>query len=212
MKKQIFMMAALMITVFAGAVFADDQPKNHDKLILKYGMDTNGFQNYPSTFSATFPVINAQSANVDLGTSVSAEIQHPLSDMLGIGLGATYNLNRNLTGTTGQFSFLPVYATVSVFPIGNVAGLAPYAKADLGYNISYTGNDAYKAPAPFTTTLTGGMYWGLGAGVKLLNTLFVDLMFTSYSGTYKAALGPLSTEFPVLYTKVSLNAGIGLDL
>ena len=31
-------------------------------------------------------------------------------------------------------------------------------KADLGYNVSFTGNDQYKASAPFETVLTGGQY------------------------------------------------------
>ena len=213
MKRNILVIAIMLAVSVSSTVFAEEgDSKNHDKLILKYGMDTNGLQNYPSTFTSTFPVISAASFNVDLGTSVSAEIQHPLSDMMGIGIGATYNMNRKITGQTGEFSFLPVYATVSLFPLGNIAGIAPYAKADLGYNVSFTGNDAYKAPAPFTTTLSGGLYWGLGAGVKFINTIFVDVMFTSYSGTYKVALDPLSTDFPVLYTKVSINAGIGFDL
>jgi len=127
-------------------------------------------------------------------------------------LGATYNMDRIVHNTSASFNFLPVYATVSVFPIGNFAGIAPYAKVDLGYNITFSGNDAYKFPSPFETTLTGGIYWGLGGGVKLLNTIFADIMFTSYSGTYKVALNPLSTSAAVLYTKVSLNVGVGFDL
>ncbi len=212
MKINTIIIAAILIVGAAGAGFSETQAKDHDRLILKYGVDTNGLQNYPSTISSTFPLIGAASFNVDLGTSFSAEIQHPVSDMLGIGLGATYNMNRNISGQTGQFSFLPVYATVSVFPLGNIAGLAPYAKADLGYTVAFTGNDAYKAPAPFTTTLYGGVYWGLGAGIKLIDTIYVDLMFTSYSGTYRVALNPLSTDFPILYTKVSLTAGMGFNL
>ena len=212
MKISMILIAAILIIGPAGAGFSEMQAQGHDKLILKYGIDTNGLQNYPSTISSTFPLLGAGSFNVDLGSSFSAEIQHAVSDIVGIGLGATYNINRNISGQTGQFSFLPVYATVSVFPLGNIAGLAPYAKADLGYNISFTGNGAYNAPAPFTTTLTGGVYWGLGAGIKLMDAIFVDLMFTSYSGTYKVALNPLSTDFPILYAKVSLNAGIGFSL
>lgn len=216
MRKSILVVAAVLVVGLSGIVFAEGQPaaasKNPDKLILKYGLDTNGFQNYPSAISTTFPVIGAQSFNVDLGSSFLLELQHPISDMLSIGVGATYNVNRKLHDTTSEFSFLPVYATVSLFPLGNILGIAPYAKADLGYNVTFTGNDQYKAPAPFETTLTGGVYWSIGAGVKLINTIFVDIMFTSYSGTYKVALGPLSTEVPILYTKVSLDAGIGFDL
>mgnify|MGYP001561785028 CR=1 FL=1 len=37
-------------------------------------------------------------------------------------------------------------------------------------------------------------------------------MFTSYSGTYKVSLNSLSTELAILYTKISLNVGIGLDM
>lgn len=212
MKKSILIIAAVLLAGLVTTASADEK-KYSDKLIVKYGIDSNGFQNYPATLSVpTFPVIGEQSLGVDLGSSILVEIQHPMSDMLAIGIGATYNVDRKLTDRSGQFSFLPVYITASVFPLGNIAGLAPYAKADLGYNVSFTGNDQYKAGAPFETTLTGGMYWGVGAGVKLGNTIFADVMFTSYSGIYKVALGPLSADTAILYTKVSLNLGIGLDL
>jgi len=213
MRKNVLVVGAILAVGLLSVVFSEEQPKNADKIIIKYGLDNNGFQNYPSTLSVSaFPLVGAQSLGVDLGSSVLLEIQHPLSDKLSVGLGATYNMNRTLHNTTAEFSFLPVYATVSLFPIGSIVGLAPYAKVDLGYNVSYTGNAQYLAPAPFVTTLTGGMYWGIGAGVKLVNTIFADIMFTSYSGTYKVALNPLSTDVAILYTKVSVNVGIGFDL
>ncbi|OGF50661.1 MAG: hypothetical protein A2231_07925 [Candidatus Firestonebacteria bacterium RIFOXYA2_FULL_40_8] len=213
MKKNVLVLAAVLIAGLSGMVFAEEQPKNTDKIIIKYGLDNNGLQNYPATLSVpAFPIVGAQSLGVDLGASYLLEIQHPVSDKLSLGIGATYNVDRILHNTTASFSFLPVYLTASLYPVGTIIGIAPYAKVDVGYNVSFTGNAQYLAPVPFVTTLTGGIYWGLGAGVKFANTIFADIMFTSYSGTYNVALASLSTEVAILYTKVSLNVGIGFDL
>ena len=213
MKKNVLVIAAVLVAGLSGMAFSQEPAKNSDKIIIKYGLDNNGLQNYPSTLTVPdFPIVGSKSTAVDLGASALLEIQHPLSDKLSIGIGSTYNVNRKVTTTDAEFSFLPVYGTVSLFPLGNIAGIAPYAKIDAGYCVSFTGNSAYLAPAPFTTTLTGGIYWGLGAGVKIASTIFADIMFTSYSGTYKVALEPLSAEVAILYTKVSLNVGIGFDL
>ena len=214
MRINILMIAAILAAGISSMIFAEDRtaPALKNRLVIKYGLDSNGFQNYPSTSTGIITNLGTSSAGVDLGSSILMEFQHPLSEMLSIGVGATYNLNRNISGTSAQFSFLPVYATASLFPFGNVPGIAPYAKVDLGYNVAYTGNDQYKWNSPFQTALTGGMYWGIGAGARILNTIFADIMFTSYSGTYQVTLGPLSTQAAVLYTKVSLNAGIGFDL
>ena len=212
MKNNIVIVAVILMSVVAGTVFAEDQIKNQDKFVVKFGVDTNGLQDYPSTSTGTITNLGTGSNTVDLGYSLLMEYQHPLGEVFSIGAGATYNFDRGIGVNGGKFSFLPVYVTASLYPLGSTSGFSPYAKGDLGYNISYTGNDQYKWNSPFQTTLTGGMYWGIGAGVKISNMLFVDIMYTAYAGTYHVALGPLSADADILYTKVSLNAGVGFDI
>lgn len=217
MRKNILVITIVLMIGLSGVIFAEEQqtaaPKSSNKLILKYGMDTDGLQNYPSTLTVgAFPIIGARSFDVDLGYSILLEFQHPITDMLSIGFGATYNISRKLHGTDAEFSFLPIYGTASLFPFGNIISVAPYVKVDLGYNISFTGNDKYKTSAPLETTLAGGAYWGIGAGARLFDTIYADVMYTSHLGTYKVSYNALSTEAAILYTKISLNLGIGIGL
>ena len=217
MRKKTSVIAVVFLAGLLGLVSAEDNSsyfaRSSDRLILKYGLDLNGSQDYPSALStSTFPAMSTQSVSVDTGSSILLEYQRSLTDILSLGLGVTLNVNRQLNGTTSEFRFLPIYASLSCYPLNRSGDIVPYLKADLGYNFSFSGNSEYMKTADFETALTGGVYWGVGAGVKIVDTVFADLMFTSCSGAYKAAISSVSSEVSVPYTKISLNVGVGFNV
>ena len=217
MRKKTLVAAAVFLAGLLGLVSAEDSSsyfaRSSDRLILKYGLDLNGSQDYPAALStSTFPAMSTQSVSVDTGSSILLEYQRSLTDIFSLGLGMTLNVNRLLHGTASEFRFLPVYAALSFYPLSYKGDFVPYVKADLGYSFSYSGNDEYKKTADFETALTGGVYWGIGAGAKIFDMVFADVMFTSCSGAYKSTLSSVSSEVSVPYTKISLNVGIGFGI
>ena len=58
---------------------------------------------------------------------------------VGYRTGATYNTDRK--ALIQMLNLVYPYMLLYHFSFGNIAGIAPYAKADLGYNVSFTGND-----------------------------------------------------------------------
>ena len=142
----------------------------------------------------------------DPGFAVAGEYLLSAPNNVQYGGGLEYQLQRRWATVAGidvtpdnTFNYAPIYATAKLLlPTRNI-NLTPFVKGNLGYNAIFSGNE------PFTTgaTLTGGLYYAIGAGLIANKRLDFELMYNMYRGTVSAA--GINANFN--YGALSLSAG-----
>jgi len=200
MRKAMFLMALMMIGATVHAV--QIVPKANIDLPGKFSMSGNGV------------TLNGDTAT---GFGLGMECLAPVYEKLKAGIGLQYLLGRKVTSLEGRtmsdnnaFGHVPLYGTLQYsfslpanpyIPSLNMG----YGKVNLGYSMAYYGNDDFKG----TTTMNGGLYWGIGAGTIINDKIVFEIMYDSFKGEQKAASG-LAIDEP--YNKVSISIGYLFDL
>ena len=104
----------------------------------------------------------------------------------------------NVASYESKFGFIPVYGTLNYFfPKSDI-----FARANLGYNLSFSGNSMFKG----NSSLSGGLYWAIGFGTKLANTVRLELVYGTYNGVMKTP--SVSVDFA--YTPISVLLSFSL--
>jgi hypothetical protein len=160
-----------------------------------------------NTFSQGGASVNG---NTDMGFGIGAEYLAQLDRYVAVGGGFEYQFGRELSkvglvsANFGNFYYVPVYVTGKLFIAKQLAPkYDPFLKLNLGYNVIYGGDDTFKAGA----SLSGGFYFGIGAGVMLNKYLDLELMYSSYAG--EESFSGLSQDDS--YGKFGLSVGYAFD-
>lgn len=168
---------------------------------IKFGMDTSGKHKVSGAGLSG-------SEAVDNGTSVSFEIAPVNDEGIGIGAGITYQLPRNQKDYEGKFNFVPIYGLIKICSPPSEA--SPYFIGQLGYNLLYEGDKDYTGEE---MSLSGGTYYGIGAGLILQDEFQIEVLYSvnkgegSYPGGYVYGWYVPPFTIDVEYSKISLSIG-----
>ncbi|MDD2227871.1 MAG: hypothetical protein PHY48_00490 [Candidatus Cloacimonetes bacterium] len=170
------------------------------------GIDVNGKQSFSNALFST-------DSDVKNGASLYGEIlsseELGSGDMI-FGLGLEYQIPRELKDLNydshkRQFSYLPIYLTGKYVFLQS--SISPEIIAQAGYNLPISNNN-YEYSAINNLKVSGGFYWGMGAGVYF-KPLVVQVMYKSGKSTFTwnniESLETTSTN-----TQLSLQLGIRL--
>jgi hypothetical protein len=141
----------------------------------------------------------SQDYDVGMGISPSVEYMMQYQSIL-YGLGLEYQLQRKIEfdgEELGKFGFIPIYL-VGRYQFTLPGTITPEAVAQLGYNI-FTANDDYKGDGD----LSGGLYYGIGAGVTIQKKYLVQLMYKANAGGWEYS--GLNADM----TNSQINLGLG---
>jgi len=195
---------------------ADGGQWNDDEWIFTFSVDFDGTH---ETSNGTLSVsgqpnksING-SQHVDSGVTMGLQYVSYLDKHWGIGGGLDMQSLRSLSGGTGSFGFMPMYAIVKLRTTPGKNNTFEYLTGNLGYNF-FSGDDNY---AGSNGTLGGGLYWGVGAGINV-RRIKIELLYTEDNGKaedsgyqYDSATGRYDTYFSesgdIKYSKLGLNIG-----
>lgn len=140
--------------------------------------------------------------DVEMGLSPSIEVMAQRGNVL-YGAGVEYQLPRNVDfgEDKAKMGFIPVYGVLRI-QIPSKGNVTPELVGQLGYNI-FNGDKAYKGSAD----LSGGIYWGIGAGLSV-QKLIVQLMFKTNNGGLKQDWGGADIKGDITNTQMNLTVGV----
>ncbi|MDI6757854.1 MAG: hypothetical protein QME32_07535 [Endomicrobiia bacterium] len=185
------MLVVCAVVSLAGSAFAAD-------MVAKVNLDVSGSGKFSSSWGS-------MDMTAGMGFGIGAEVIDKVSDSVEVGGGLEYQMGRKIekvdgvavTGPEVLFNFVPIYGLVKVnFPAGE--GATGFGKLQLGYSIIHSGNDAYKG----TSTLGGGLHYGVGGGV-VVSDVVLELMYSTYKGTLTEGANKADID----YTKIALSGG-----
>ena len=179
-----------------------------DMMVLTGNFDFSGTQNYYDNFG-----FFTSGYNTDTGYGLGVELYHSFWFNTTSGIGVRYEFQRAFSGTDWKYSFVPIYFTAmssNFFYLQK--DFVPFLKIEVGYDVLFMGNDAFRATSLGPATLNGGFYLGFGGGVKLMDWLFIELMYNSYSGTFTASDATSFIDQKVIDSRITLNIGVAFQL
>jgi hypothetical protein len=159
-------------------------------------------------------VINATDAyntTVSPGVGIAAEY---LGGMQGInnmkvGLGSEYLFPRAVTAG-GYTGFMPVYVT-GQYAFCSTGSWKPYVKVNLGYDLVFNGDSAFKFNN--SAVLNGGIYYAAGLGSNICKDTIAELMYSTYVGSWSSVTPSAGTLIANdTYTVLGLKIGYCFDL
>ncbi len=147
------------------------------------------------------------------GVAFSFDLVYQPANLLEVGIGWGPQFFRSMTNYVGSFEFDNLFAIMRI-PI-SAGPFVLYPVGRIGYGF-FIGDANYVGPYG---SLTGGLYYALGAGLrspdfvirlfgqKSLNHIFVEGLYESNSGSYSDSYYLLTAN--VTYTAFSLYVGWG---
>lgn len=174
--KKIFL-SFVFVLIITPVVFAYD-------IVPKVSVDL------PSTFRTDY--------EVKVSMTMGIEARFPLSDYFSIGCGLEYLIPRTTSAklkgeyySNKDFSFMPAYATVILYPLGNFGEYKPYLKLDGGYNLLFTIDEANNASC--------GLYVSGAIGFELFERYILELATSRYEAK--------DNDTDITYKKIGFKFG-----
>lgn len=155
----------------------------------------------PSTFRTDY--------EVKVSMTIGAEARFQLSDYFSVGGGLEFLIPRTTSAkefpiahsvpleyekgyyTNKDFYFLPAYATILLYPLGNFGEYKPYLKLDCGYNLLFGIDDAKDN--------TGGLYIGGAIGFELFEKFILEVSTARYEAK--------DNDMNITYKKIGFKFG-----
>lgn len=181
--------AALMVTLLAGASFAD--------LNVKVGIDPYG--------RGKVDVERGKETkeNSKFSGSAAVEYLYPFMSNLKAGAGVEYLFPRELDyDGSPEVSFMPVYATIQFHPLKNIAPEI-FVKGNVGYNF------LLDLDAKDANGQKGGMYFGFGAGYEFDFGLILEATYNFYYASWETKPG---RDVDFSYSKLGINVGYKFNI
>lgn len=147
---------------------------------------------------------NTSEDSWDTSMGIDVSIEYLLqNNNLMYGIGAEYQLQREVDFPSGEgkMGFIPVYGVLR-YQVPVQANITPELIANVGYNI-FTADDDYKGGAD----LSGGLYWGIGAGVGIKNLIFQLMYKTNYGSIEQEVFGS-TFKGDITNSQINLTAGM----
>ena len=211
MKKLLALLAVMSLAVAANA----------GMIIPKIGIDFQGGVNLkvanvsPAAYAPYMDdMSNNANAGFDIGVEYLQQLKSDTDFCYGAGFEYLFARTLNVSGSSPNFSYLPIYLT-GQYNVNNNSEYKPYVKLNLGWNLSYTGNGDMTMN---NSSLTGGMYWAFGVGAKVYkDTVIAELMYSIYAGKHTGyttglPLGTLTFDSNDTYSVLGLKVGYCFDL
>jgi hypothetical protein len=183
MKKLLILTLSLLVLFVSNYAFAEGSGT------VKIGLDMSGEHEVSGLGLSG-------SEDVEMGFSLSVEYVAAINENLGLGAGITYQMPRSQEDFEGDFNFMPIYGLVKLRATSN--DISPYLIGQLGYNLFY-GDSDYKGSG----SLSGGIYYGIGAGIIFQKGFQVELLYSVNNGSYEL----LGYDFDIEYSKIGLFLG-----
>ena len=149
----------------------------------------------PSTFKTDY--------EVKVSMTVGAEARFSLSDYFSIGCGLEYLIPRTTSAklkgeyySNKDFFFLPAYATVILYPLGNFGEYKPYLKLDGGYNLLFDIDGSKDA--------SGGLYISGAVGFEFFEKFIIELSTSRYEAK--------DNDTDITYKKIGFKFGYKFTL
>jgi len=152
------------------------------------------------------------------GGEVAVEGYKILNENIDLGLGVAYQVHAtrkhfdytsNVDVSGVQYSSIPVYVTGRYNFLLNSEAV-PYLKTNLGYSFNFdssdleTKNTTNGDKRTDSTDVTGGLYWGIGAGIEYKNYI-MELMYAI--NKCKASTKDNDSKERADYDRISLSVG-----
>ncbi len=188
MKKRCLILALSFLTI----IFVENY--TFAEATIKFGFDMAG--NHKVSVEGL-----SNSEDVNMGISLSGEYVSNIDKNIGMGFGMTFQMPRSQKNYSGNFNFIPVYGLVRINSISSE--VSPYFIGQLGYNLFYMGDNAYRGSG----SLSGGIYYGIGAGLLLQSRSQIEILYSVNKGSYKLAGYP---NFDIEYSKITLSFGFNV--
>ncbi|SFM06479.1 outer membrane beta-barrel protein [Halanaerobium salsuginis] len=180
----IFLIAAMFIFTVSTATLAQ-VPGYWD---LKAGLDFGGKIDIDGAYG---------SDDVDTGLTLIGEYKVPYRNGWTLGGGLRYQLDREIDASGDpEFSFMPIYALAEYDFMNNPY----YMFGQLGYNTF----DMDNLPGYSVDDTSGGLYYAVGAGMDLSNTMTAEVMYSVNNG--EADLNGNSEDLD--YSKLTVSLGV----
>jgi hypothetical protein len=188
MKRAIIILILLSVSIFCFGILQGG-----------IGTDFSGKHKAESSFGGSS---SKDTWDVGTGISVYGEYMMQNGGFL-YGAGAEYQVPREVKFDSGdgKVGFIPIYA-VGRFQVPVQMNLTPEVLAQVGYNI-FTADKDYKGSGD----LTGGLYWGIGAGVMVQNFV-LQLMYKVNTGKWEQDLGGSTATIDLTHSQINFSAGI----
>lgn len=134
------------------------------------------------------------------GINLGLEFRGDISNYFSWGAGLEYLFPRGLNDVSGDtdFSFMPLYVSLIVYPLGEWNRARPYIRGNVGYNV-VAAND-------LGDDMTGKLYWGGGIGIEYKNFVY-EFSASQFYADFK---DPDSLE--MRYMKVGFSIGYKISL
>lgn len=196
-------------------VYEKEPHWNVDEWIFKLGADLDGKH---ETSNSNIFIAGSGNTSVngtqDVGSGMSFDTEYVayISQNLGFGGGLTIQTDRGLSGVPGNFSFMPLYAIAKLRTKPSDNNYYNYLIGQFGYNF-FSGDMDYAGKG---STLGGGLYFGLGAGISV-NRIQIELLYTEDRGSisdsgyiYDDSTGNynyFTKSGNIKYAKLGINVG-----
>ncbi|MCP4582601.1 MAG: hypothetical protein GY839_13410 [candidate division Zixibacteria bacterium] len=172
--------------------------KNSTMFILKVNWDTRAKYRLKLANLRSYQRVNQSiSANFDV---LFKEIER-----IRWGIGAQYQLPRSISGLSGKFNFMPIYAHMIAYPF--LENDFPYIVARIGYNL-FLGDNVFRIDYDNDTTLKGGLYYAYGVGTarRLKTGLVLTEIVLSFN---KGFIETPEAQFDIKYSRLLFTLGYG---
>lgn len=180
-KSAVFFVSLVMIFSFAWAVHAEG--------VIKVGVDVDGMVG--TNHSAE------NIGKVGTGFTLGMELFREGQRRGTIGAGAEYQFIRNAKEFAEGFGFIPVYALARL-KLPFFTATKPFILGKIGYSF-------FRVNQPIAgANYTGGLYYGLAAGLSLPNDMQLGVDYTVSNGEKQVG----NSVFPYRYPKIGLSLGL----
>jgi hypothetical protein len=188
-KLSLLFLVVSMVLLVASSVSA--------KAYLKLGLEPSGRLSkvYGAIHSDTNLTTRTNQV-VESGISLAGEFLNSLGDHFAAGGGFEYQFSRKVSEDNQKFSYLPLYF---IFRSD-----LPATKKMVPFLIGKAGYSFYDEPNPVDSfTLSGGIYYGVGAGLIIQKNLVADFMYSCSNSEARSESLNLAVKHQ--YTKYTMS-------
>jgi len=163
--KKFNVLVLAMVFVFAICSFASAQNFLEDgKFAVKMGMDFNGKMTAEG---------EDYEEDVASALTLSGEYLVPYQNDIEMGVGLSYQMERETADETFKFNFTPVYGLVKMTTA--MGKYSPYFVGQVGYNL-------FNAEFEEEIEVENGLYYGFGAGMEVSEDLNAEVLYSVNNG------------------------------
>lgn len=172
--------------------------------IIQFNIAADVAGNYQENISWSGILEGSSENSFDVGMGVSPGFEYILkSGSFYYGVGAEYQVQRDVKFDSfkRKVGFIPLFGTFR-YQYATDLKINPELIVQGGYNF-FTADDNYKGDG----TLTGGLFWGLGAGFAIHKNYIIQAMYKTNYGNLKQDIFETTYDTDVTNTQINILFG-----